>query len=292
MTPSASADSASADPAGATDARRTARPAAGAAASAGPVVVASVPVRSVLFVHAHPDDETLSSGGLILWLVARGVRVELLTATRGERGEVVPALREAVGDDPDALTGIRLRELENAVRTLGVGEARYLGEPPARAPGLPSRRYTDSGMRWVTPTFAGPVDDVPPSALTRAPDSEVVADVLAFIRHSVPDLVVSYDDRGGYGHPDHRRIRAAALTASRAAGVPFAELVPADTTDDGVGAAAAPGLTVVDAADRFGAIQDALRAHATQLTVDGDHVVHSGGQREPIVTAYAVRLVH
>jgi N-acetyl-1-D-myo-inositol-2-amino-2-deoxy-alpha-D-glucopyranoside deacetylase len=237
--------------------------------------------RSVLFVHAHPDDETLSSGGVILRLVERGVRVTLLTATRGERGGVVPGLQERIGGDPDALTSIRLDELRRAVELLGITDAYFLGDPPARAAALPARRYTDSGMRWVTSTVAGPVDDAPADALTRAAEAEVVADLLALIRQVRPDVVVSYDDQGGYGHPDHRCIRGAALAASRAAGVPFAELVAAD----------APAAFVVDASDRLDDIMDALRAHATQLTVHGDHVVHSGGQREPIRTVYGVRHV-
>lgn len=237
--------------------------------------------RSVLFAHAHPDDETLSSGGVILRLVERGVRVTLLTATRGERGDVVPELKERIRGDPEVLTVIRLDELRRAVRALGIADVYFLGEPPARAAGLPPRRYSDSGMRWVTPAVAGPVDDAPAEALTRASEAEVVADVIALIRHVRPDVVVSYDDQGGYGHPDHRCIRGAALLASRAAGVPFAELVAAD----------APRSFLIDASDRLDGIAEALRAHATQLTVHGDHVVHSGGQREPIMTVVGVRVV-
>lgn len=242
-------------------------------------------VRTVLFAHAHPDDETLSSGGLIRELVSQGIRVDLLTATRGERGEVVPELRHefevASEIDSEALTARRMDELSNATRTLGIHDVLFLGEPPARAGGLTPRRYLDSGMRWITPTLAGPSDDVPPESLTAAPVADVVADVTAAIAHVAPDLVISYDDQGGYGHPDHRRIRETALAAARSAGVPFAELVDGDSE----------GAWRVDATGRLSEIQQALRAHATQLTVDGAEVVHSGGQREPIRTVYGVRLV-
>jgi N-acetyl-1-D-myo-inositol-2-amino-2-deoxy-alpha-D-glucopyranoside deacetylase len=238
-------------------------------------------VRSVLFAHAHPDDETLSSGGLVLWLVARGVRVALLTATRGERGEVVPRLSARMGDGGQRLTAVRVDELRRATSVLGISDAYLLGTPPARAAGLMPRRYADSGMRWVTDTLAGPADETTQDALTAADPADVRTDVLALIRSIRPDLVVGYDDLGGYGHPDHRAIRRAALEACRDSGTPFAELVPPE----------ADGAFVVDAADRLDEIADALHAHATQLTVDGAYVVHSGGQREPIRTAYGVRLV-
>jgi D-inositol-3-phosphate glycosyltransferase len=248
--------------------------------------------RTVLFVHAHPDDESLSSGGLILDLVDAGVRVALLTATRGERGEVVPAVRSGVptgpdGEpDPDALTRVRLAELASAVGRLGVTEAALLGQPPARVPGLPPRRYRDSGMRWLPPddtgrVLAGPALDVETTALTSAPLDEVANDVMAYLNHIRPDAVVSYDDLGGYGHPDHRFIRAAALRASRAVGLPFVELVPPD----------APGAWVADSTGQTEGIRSALRSHATQLTVEGTDVVHSGGQREPILTVVGLRRV-
>ncbi|WP_460573722.1 PIG-L family deacetylase [Humibacter soli] len=242
-------------------------------------------VRTVLLAHAHPDDETLSSGGLIRELVSQGIRVDLLTATRGERGEVVSELRhefEATSEiDAEALTARRMDELSNATRVLGIHDVLLLGDPPARVGGLPPRRYLDSGMRWITPTLAGPSDDVPPEALTAAPLTDVIADITATIAYVAPDLVISYDDQGGYGHPDHRRVREAALAAARSAGVPFAELVDGDSE----------GAWRVDATSRLPEVQQALRAHATQLTVDGTDVVHSGGQREPIRTVYGVRLV-
>jgi N-acetyl-1-D-myo-inositol-2-amino-2-deoxy-alpha-D-glucopyranoside deacetylase len=274
----------------------------------GPLAAASSPfsnsaildtalLDTVLFVHAHPDDETLSSGALIRELVASGVRVVLLTATRGEQGEVVAAVRHTVPSghngepDPAALTLIRLDELAGAVRSLGIADAVFLGEPPARASGAAARRYLDSGMRWLDPdadgrVLAGPALDVDDRALTAAPLAEVSADVLAYLRQVQPDLVVSYDDIGGYGHPDHRRAREAALAAAREAGVPFAEIVPPEAISPD-----APDARLVDATPRLAEVQDALRHHATQLTVDGADVVHSGGQREPIRLVTGLRLV-
>jgi N-acetyl-1-D-myo-inositol-2-amino-2-deoxy-alpha-D-glucopyranoside deacetylase len=235
----------------------------------------------VLFAHAHPDDETISTGALIRELVDRGTRVVLLTASRGERGEIVPAVRQLIGDDADALTAARERELQQALSVLGVSESYMLGTPPARATGKAQRRYLDSGMRWVRPGLAGPADDVPPGALSVAEFGEVVADVRALIDTVGPGLVVSYDDNGGYGHPDHHRIREAAMAAATDARVPFAEL------------AASPGPDVewFDLEPHMRTVQDALRSHSSQLTVDGTHIIHSGGQREPITTSVGLRLI-
>lgn len=237
--------------------------------------------RAVLLVHAHPDDETLATGALILELRARGIRVALLTATLGERGEVVAALRDAIGDDERMLTRTREQELRSAVERLSVHDAYLLGAPPARGCGLPARRYRDSGMRWIRPGLAGPADDVPDDALSVAPLDEVVDDVRSLIAVVGPDLVVSYDDNGGYGHPDHRRIRDAARRAAVASGVRFAELVPTRR----------PDADWLELGRHLPGVQHALRSHASQVTVDGDHVVHSGGQREPITTSVGLRLV-
>jgi Uncharacterized proteins, LmbE homologs len=236
-------------------------------------------VSVVLLVHAHPDDETISTGGLIRELVTRGIRTALLTATRGERGEIVPAMRERI--DPGMLPIVRKAELRRAIEVLGIADAYLLGTAPARAAGLPDRSYADSGMAWVTPTLAGPADDVAGDALTAAPQSEVVADTAALLKHVRPDLVIGYDDLGGYGHPDHRAIREAAVRACAAAGIPFAELVPVET----------PGAERIRAAHHLDTVRRALRAHATQLTVDGDEIVHSGGQRERITTDVGLRVV-
>jgi N-acetyl-1-D-myo-inositol-2-amino-2-deoxy-alpha-D-glucopyranoside deacetylase len=255
-------------------------------------------VSTVLLAHAHPDDETIASGALIAELVSRGIRVLLLTATGGERGEVVPALRESIhnafGADPEALTLVREGELRSAMGILGISKGYLLGTPPARAPGLPQRRYRDSGMAWIRPGLAAPADDAAPDALSTAPLNEVTDDVRALIASIHPDLVVSYDHDGGYGHPDHVRIREAALGAALSANVPFAELLAADLAE----LLAADRIPVqADGAEWFeldahlDTVRRALRAHATQVTVVGRDLIHSGGQRQRIPTSVGLRPV-
>ena len=236
--------------------------------------------RSVLFVHAHPDDETISTGALIAECVARGSRVFLLTCSRGERGEVVAGPLTALAGTIE-LAREREHELDRATGILGVHSKFWLGEPPARAAGLSPRRYRDSGMVWIRPGLAGPADDAAADALSVAPLAEVAGDIAALIVRLRPALVVSYDDGGGYGHPDHVRAHEAALAASRSTGTPFAEVLETPTD----------GAEWFDLPHRLAVVTDALRAHASQLTVHGTDIVHSGGQREAIVTAAGLRLV-
>lgn len=235
---------------------------------------------SVLFVHAHPDDETISTGALIAELVARDARVSLLTATRGERGEVVRGPLSGL-EGTDALARERERELQRAAAALGIAECFWLGEQPARAAGLGPRRYLDSGMKWIRPGLAGPADDVDAGALAVAPPGEVTTDVAALIAHLRPSLVVSYDNGGGYGHPDHVRMHEAALAASRALDTPFAEILHAP----------APGAEWFTLDAHLETVSAALRCHASQLTVDGSDIVHSGGQRDPITTSLGLRML-
>lgn len=240
--------------------------------------------RTVLFAHAHPDDETLASGALIAELVARGVRVVLVTATRGERGEVVDGPLRALAGTP-ALAAHRESEIAAACRTLGVSEHFWLGTDPAARPDT-ATRYVDSGMRWVRQGLAGPAHDVSPGAFSLAPLDDVVDDLAALIGHVTPDLLVSYDHGGGYGHPDHLRMHEAAIVAADRGGVPFAELVHHRSDleppgDDAVWFPLEHRLPIVVAA---------LAEHASQLTVDGEQLVHSGGQREDITTSVGLRL--
>ncbi|MBK8459870.1 MAG: PIG-L family deacetylase [Micropruina sp.] len=239
-------------------------------------------VRSVLFAHAHPDDETLATGALIAWLSRRGVAVSVLTATRGERGEIVSGV--VVDGDLDAH---REAELAGALAALGVTRHGWLGSGPARVFGLPARRYCDSGMQWVTPSVAGPAADSGPDCLVAAPVAEAAADLAAYVRAVGAELVISYDSDGGYGHPDHVAMHHISRTAAELAGVPFAVVV--SVPRDGSRASSESGVEWFDLAGELPAVIDALRCHASQLTVLGSDVIHSGGQLEPIQTRIGLR---
>ena len=230
--------------------------------------------RRVLFVHAHPDDESISTGALIAALTASGRRCFVLTATRGERGEVRPGVLDADGD----LVALRLAEWADACSRLGVAGRALLGTPPARAAG-PARVYADSGMAWLdaAETLAGPAPDAPADALSLADADEVAADIAACAEAFGADALVTYDAGGGYGHPDHVFLHGAARAAASGLGLPFFELSDA------------AGAVVVDASAHLDAAASALRSYASQLRVEGDELVHVGGQRQPIAVRVGVR---
>ena len=238
--------------------------------------IASGPVRRIAFLHAHPDDETLASGALIAHLVDQGFEASVLTATRGEMGGVVPGPLSPLEGTPE-LQERREAELAGALAALGVRSHAYLGMPPARAKGGDPRRYLDSGMEWISEGVAGPGDRASERSLTLSDLAEETDDAVAWLSHIGADLVVSYDDDGGYGHPDHVRMHEVAKAAATRLGLPFAALTPHR-----------------DKADRWFALEPylpqvagALRHHRTQLTVhdDGATITHSGGQSEPILTS-------
>ncbi|MCL2736567.1 MAG: PIG-L family deacetylase [Propionibacteriaceae bacterium] len=224
-----------------------------------------------VFLHAHPDDETLSTGAIIACLVAQGHECQVVTATRGERGEWLPG---SLSDGVD-LVATREGERARALDSLGALDGGWLGSGLARAGGRPDRMYRDSGMRWVTPTLAGPSPDAGADSLCLADLAEVVEDVAACVRGLAGDVLVSYGPDGGYGHPDHIRCHEAARLAASACAVPFAQIV----TDP---AAADQWL---DAADRLRALTAAHEAYRTQFRVQDHGVVHVGGQWVPMVTA-------
>lgn len=243
----------------------------------------------VLFVHAHPDDETLATGALVAALVAGGTEVAVLTATRGEMGELVPGtVPEGAG--PEQLVQAREAELARALRVLGVTGSAFLGTPPARAGGRPPRRYLDSGMRWVTSTVAGPAVESDHRSLTAAALDEVVDDLCAYVDVVRPSALVGYDVDGSYGHPDHVRCHHATLAAARRTGIDLFEVVSVSHGNSGDG----PGAEWFDLAEHEPIVVEALRQHASQVTVhqlaDGHHEVeHVGGQREPVLLDVGLR---
>lgn len=233
-----------------------------------------VPGDRVLFLHAHPDDETLATGALITHLVSTGVACQLLTATRGEAGEIVPG---ALENKPAGRTLEEYREAElaGALKELGITAHAYLGTAPARAQGAAARRYRDSGMRWISPGVAGPAADAPADSLTSSDFAVALTDVLALITAWQPTKLISYNPQGGYGHPDHVRMHELTAAASAASRIPAYQI---EHSQD----AATHWYELEHTRDT---VARALGHHATQLTVTGNLITHSGGQQEEIITA-------
>ena len=234
----------------------------------------------VLFVHAHPDDETISTGGTLAHLIDDGSAVTVLTCTRGECGEIVPPELQYLLGDGDAIAAHRETEIAEAMRILGVTDHRWLGGRDARMVDREPRRYRDSGMVWgeLGPEL-GP--ELPADALCVADAGEVAADIATVIAAVRATAVVSYDENGGYGHPDHIAAHSAARHAARVMNVPFYEIVPPgalrpqDLTD--------PDVSVVDIAPVRARKLAALRAYRSQLTVVG-----AGSPAQPSASMHPV----
>jgi N-acetyl-1-D-myo-inositol-2-amino-2-deoxy-alpha-D-glucopyranoside deacetylase/mycothiol S-conjugate amidase len=153
-----------------------------------------MPPRTLLAVHAHPDDECISTGGILAKYAAEGVRTVLVTCTDGAVGEISdPALAT-----PENLAEVRAGELDEALQILGVGRSVRLG-------------YRDSGM-------AGTADNENPASFHQASFDDAVERVVRVVREEQPQVIVTYDERGGYGHPDHIRAHQVAVAAFEAAG--------------------------------------------------------------------------
>ena len=232
---------------------------------------------NICFVHAHPDDETLASGALIAHLVQQGHSVSVLTATRGEMGEVVPGPLSSLAGTPE-LELRREQELAGALGVLGVTEHAFLGTSPARAT-QSDRRYLDSGMRWVTEHVAGPAEHADQSSLCAADEGEVVADIAAYLEHVDAGVAITYDADGGYGHPDHVVLHHLTQRAAASLGIGFAVIT--DEQGDGVRWFHLEALLPV--------VVEALDHHKTQLTVHGATLTHSGGQPDTVRTSVGLK---
>ncbi|MET0896959.1 MAG: N-acetyl-1-D-myo-inositol-2-amino-2-deoxy-alpha-D-glucopyranoside deacetylase [Mycobacterium sp.] len=239
----------------------------------------------LLFVHAHPDDESLNNGATIAHYAALGARVNVVTCTLGEEGEVIgDRWAQLAAPVADQLGGYRISELHAALHLLGIDAPIFLGG---------AGRWRDSGM-------AGTEPDARHQRFVDADEHEAVGAMVAILRDLRPHVVVTYDPNGGYGHPDHIRahqVTTAAVAASGGSeypGAPWtvpkfywtvtavsafdaatAELGPEDflphwTLDPDERALGVPDeriTAVVEAPDALPAKVAALGAHATQVVV-------------------------
>lgn len=266
-------------------------------------VLGHVPGRRLVVVHAHPDDETLTTGVTMAHYAAEGVQVTLVTCTLGEQGEVLPPqLRHLEGRADAALGHHRAGELAAAMRALGVRDHRVLG----------GGRWRDSGMAWVGPGIAGQQDEsggrAAHSAAFAHADLDDAAGLLADVLREVrPQVLLTYDPQGGYGHPDHVMAYRVAMRAVELAkddgarpgwtvqAVHWVQVARSWAAAErrAVLAAAAdarlpPGLVapeadapfppavvpdesldvVVEAPEQLDAVVEALRCHATQVVVE------------------------
>ena len=154
----------------------------------------------ILLVHAHPDDETINNGATMALYAALGAQVTLITCTRGEEGEVLtPELTHLASSETDSLGEHREIELTNAMKALGVTDFRFLAEGEGK--------YRDSGMMGTEPNNRADV-------FWQA-DLEEASDYLVKVIDEVkPHILITYDEIGGYGHPDHIQAHRVAMRAS------------------------------------------------------------------------------
>lgn len=254
--------------------------------------------RRLLLVHAHPDDECIGSGVAMAKYAAEGATVTLVTCTLGEEGEVlVPELAHLAADREDRLGPHRLGELTRAMEILGVTDFRRLGGDGA---------YRDSGMVWDEQGHAAAAEDIDPRAFWRADLLEAANHLVAVIREVRPQVLVTYDEFGNYGHPDHIQAHRVAhyAVALAAAASHRRDLGPAwdvakvywlaqsaSRLREGMRLMAESGAepmfdldpeklppmfvededlsAEITSAEHVSAKLDAMRAHATQITPDG-----------------------
>jgi LmbE family N-acetylglucosaminyl deacetylase len=220
---------------------------------------------TIVFLHAHPDDEAIFTGGTMALLAARGIRVVLVVATAGELGAATGPL------DPTTLPGHRRVETDAAAAVLGIARVAFLG-------------YRDSGLP------GDPANDAPGSFFS-ADTEQVAGEVAAILREEAASAVVVYDAGGIYGHPDHVQVHRVGVRAAAMAGVEtvyqatvdreYLHFVETHLVDHAVGAvdqagASVPGrptigvpsvlvTTMVDVRPRLDEKRAAIAAHASQV---------------------------
>jgi N-acetyl-1-D-myo-inositol-2-amino-2-deoxy-alpha-D-glucopyranoside deacetylase len=246
----------------------------------------------LLLVHAHPDDESIGTGATIARYAAEGAQVTLVTCTLGELGEIIPPeLAHLAADREDRLGAYRITELAAACAALGLADQRFLGGPG---------RWRDSGMMGLETN-----DD--PRCFWQADVAQAAAELARTIRDVRPQVLVTYDKNGFYGHPDHiqaHRVAAEAIhLAARPGSVPgagnegtrpwrvakfYATAMPQSVAVAAGVAYFVPFVpdeqvtTEIDGGAYLAAKTAALRAHATQIVVDSGRFALSSGRWQPI----------
>ncbi|TXS37862.1 N-acetyl-1-D-myo-inositol-2-amino-2-deoxy-alpha-D-glucopyranoside deacetylase [Streptomyces sp. OR43] len=273
-----------------------------------------LPARRLLLVHAHPDDESINNGATMARYAADGALVTLVTCTLGEEGEIIPpALAHLAADRDDALGPYRRGELAAAMKELGVTDHRLLGG---------AGRYRDSGMM-------GAEQNHRPGAFWSADVDEAAGYLVEVIREVRPQVLVTYDPEGGYGHPDHIQAHRVATRAAELAADPayrtgsgaahtiakiYWNRVPRPVAEEGFARLRAtapdafPGIAAID--DVPGVVDDtlitteidgtghgeakaaAMRAHATQIAIDGSFFALSNDLGQPVLTTEYYELVN
>ena len=158
--------------------------------------------RRIMFVHAHPDDETVGTGATMARYAAEGAHVSLVTCTLGEEGEIhVPALSQLAAAEADQLGGWRIHELDLACEALGVADHRFLGG---------AGHYRDSGMMGLK-------ENEHPRCFWQADVDDAAKLLLPVFDEVRPQVLVTYDTFGFYGHPDHIQAHRVATRAAEMA---------------------------------------------------------------------------
>jgi N-acetyl-1-D-myo-inositol-2-amino-2-deoxy-alpha-D-glucopyranoside deacetylase len=231
--------------------------------------------RRLLLVHAHPDDESIGTGATIARYAAEGAQVTLVTCTLGELGEIIPPELAYLGADRENRLGAyRITELAAACAALGLADQRFLGGPG---------RWRDSGMMGTQAN-----DD--PRCFWQADVKQAAAELARIIREVRPQVLVTYDENGFYGHPDHiqaHRVADAAIDRAAEGGQVSWQVAKFYATAMPQSVAAAAGLpwfvpdeqvtTEIDGSAYLAAKTAALRAHATQIAVQEDSEGGAGG---------------
>jgi N-acetyl-1-D-myo-inositol-2-amino-2-deoxy-alpha-D-glucopyranoside deacetylase len=233
-----------------------------------------------LLVHAHPDDETINNGATMAMYAALGAKLTLITCTRGEEGEVLVeehSHKAAVHDD--LLGDHRVLELADAMKELGISDFRFLGAP--------ENKYRDSGMMGTEPNERG-------DCFWQADFERATAQMSKIIDEVKPHILITYDEFGGYGHPDHIQAHRVAMAAAEKSnwGIPkiYWNVMPRSVIQESIdkmkelgsdffGAESADDLpfakddsfvtTLIDGNSHVEQKLAAMRAHATQIAVDG-----------------------